>query len=260
MRDLSDEPEEPDISTLPLAEQIEALQHMLMARATGGYIDDERYRLLRATVLGHPGLKPIVPRFLRTCRDSDHFWEFIKGKFGTYAERRSFLREELNPLIDAAEATITPSDNSTSDALREFSSDAVHEIWNRALERRTNDPEGAITLARTLLETVCKHVLDDLAVDYSDTWDLPKLYRTVSQELKFAPSQHEQPIFRQILGGCTAVVEGLGSLRNRMSDAHGTGKRPVRPALRHAHLAVNLAGTMATFIVETFLSRQQDSS
>ena len=28
------------------------------------------------------------------------------------------------------------------------------------LQRRFDDPDGAITAARTLLETVCKHILD----------------------------------------------------------------------------------------------------
>jgi hypothetical protein len=48
------------------------------------------------------------------------------------------------------------------------------------------------------------------------------------------------------------VVEGLGSLRNKIGDAHGTGKAAVRPAPRHAQLAVNLAGAMTTFLIETW--------
>ena len=47
------------------------------------------------------------------------------------------------------------------------------------------------------------------------------------------------------------MVEGLGTLRNKIGDAHGKGGKPVRPARRHARLAVNLAGAMATFMVET---------
>ena len=39
---------------------------------------------------------------------------------------------------------------------------------------RQDDPEGAITAARTLLETVCKHILDETEVDYSKD-DLPTL-------------------------------------------------------------------------------------
>jgi hypothetical protein len=102
---------------------------------------------------------------------------------------------------------------------------------------------------------VCKHILDDLGVPYQDSADLPKLYRLTAEGLQIAPSQHTEPVFKQILGGCTAVVEGLGALRNRLGDAHGGGRRQVRPAARHALLAVNLAGAMTAFLVETWQSR-----
>jgi hypothetical protein len=67
-------------------------------------------------------------------------------------------------------------------------------------------------------------------------------------------------VFKQILGGCTAVVEGLGSLRNRLSDSHGKGKAPVKPATRHAELAVNLAGATATFLVATWKVRKEPAA
>jgi hypothetical protein len=56
------------------------------------------------------------------------------------------------------------------------------------------------------------------------------------------------------------VVEGLGALRNRLSDAHGKGTAGVKPAPRHAELAVNLAGTMATFLVATWEARRNQKS
>lgn len=65
-----------------------------------------------------------------------------------------------------------------------------------------------------------------------------------------------------ILGGATTLVNGIGTLRNRLSDAHGQGvsretRLPVRPSPRHASLAVNTAGAMATFLVETFQERRK---
>lgn len=48
------------------------------------------------------------------------------------------------------------------------------------------------------------------------------------------------------------MVNGLGTLRNRLGDAHGQGAKTVRPAPRHAELAVNLAGSVALFLVATF--------
>ena len=118
------------------------------------------------------------------------------------------------------------------------------------MARKQEDPEGAIDAARTLLETVCKHILDELDEAYGDD-DLPKLYNKVAKVLNLSPSQHTETAFREILGGCHTIVQSLGTLRNRIGDAHGKGRNPVRPAPRHAALAVNLAGSMATFLVET---------
>ena len=148
-----------------------------------------------------------------------------------------------------------PVDPVVSDTLLKFDADGVHAVWQKALERRHADPEGAITTARTLLETGCKRVLDEIGGSYTDRDDLPALYRAVAMQLQIAPSQHTEDTFKRILGGATSVVEGLGSLRNKIGDAHGQGKRPVRPTERHAQLAVNLAGAVATFIVETWAAR-----
>ena len=51
-----------------------------------------------------------------------------------------------------------PGDKVVSDALETFDVDGVHAVWVKALARRATDPEGAITMARTLLETVCKRI------------------------------------------------------------------------------------------------------
>ena len=131
----------------------------------------------------------------------------------------------------------------------------IQQAWRKSLDRIHEDPEGAITAARTLLESVCKHILDEINVDYDDNTDLPKLYGLTSKELNLAPSQHTEDAFKKILGGAHSVVDGLANLRNRLGDAHGQGKRPVKPLPRHAELAVNMAGSMASFLLATFEAR-----
>jgi hypothetical protein len=132
----------------------------------------------------------------------------------------------------------------------------ISEAWQKALDRRNDDPEGAITAARTLLESVCKHMLDERGIEYGDNADLPKLYGLTAEGLNLAPSQHTEDAFKKILGGAQSVVNGLANLRNRLGDAHGQGKRPVKPLPRHAELAVNMAGSMASFLLATFEARK----
>lgn len=149
----------------------------------------------------------------------------------------------------------SPSDHEISKAIQAFEPSQVSPRWQAALNCRASDPERAITLARTLLEDVCKWILHEADVDWVEADDLPALYRKTAKVLNLAPDNHTEQIFKQILSGCQSVVVGLGALRNKLSDAHSIGPKRVRPATRHAELAVNLAGTMATFLIATWTTK-----
>jgi len=247
-----------DLTREQVAEKALELLNNTIGRAVGGTYDGLQYTALRRFFVSDPRFKPLLPTFVRTCRDIEQFWQFIKFKFPTYRERRDYLRTEFEPLLQAVDpGQRSPADPEISELLAAFDPDDVHRVWSKALDRRQSDPEGAITAARTLLETVCKHVLDSLGERYDEGWDLPKLYKAVRDSLRLSPEAYNEKVFRQILGGCTSVVEGLGALRNDLSDAHGKGRGAPRPAPRHAELAVNLAGTMATFLAETLSARQK---
>jgi Abortive infection C-terminus len=238
-------------------EQARMMENILLAACEGDRSQTGMYTQLRGILMDDEMLKALLPQFVRTSRDLNHFWSYVKdlptGTSGHWEKRRRHVRDGLTPLFDFLEKRNTaPVDNVASDLLKSVDPDGVHAVWSRALERRHADPEGAITSARTLLETVCKHILDETGGSYSDNDDLPGLYRAVALKLNIAPSQHSEEAFKRILGGATSVVEGLGSLRNKIGDAHGKGKAAVRPVPRHAQLAVNLAGAMATFLIETW--------
>ncbi len=235
-------------------ERVLALRNGLMSRATGGWMEEIVYRVLRQELLNDPNTSPLCPQFLKTCITPDDFWSFIKLECGTYEGRRQYLREAFEQLIVRLERPAHPSTDLITSTLHAYDEEGVSAAWKKALDRAHSDPEGAITAARTLLESVCKHILDEggePGTRYRQDDDLPKLYRLAAERIGIAPSQHTEQVFKQILGGCTSVVEGLGALRNRVGDAHGQGKRPVRPKQRHATLAVNLAGSMALFLIET---------
>jgi len=233
----------------------DSLKMMLVARATGDTANpDGEYRRFREILINAPpSLRAKVPRFVQSCRTLFEFWGFIQPKFRGYQERREFLQHEFDPLLTMLEAgASSPGDETATEVLTRLDWNEVQAAWRKALERKTADPEGAITAARTLLESVCKHILDEAGTHYDPKADLPTLYALAARRLNLSPSQHTEKIFKQILGGCHAVVEGLGALRSRVGDAHGQGKKPVKPSPRHAELAVNLAGAVATFLAETW--------
>src|SRR5690606_23360236 len=110
---------------------------------------------------------------------------------------------------------------SASEALRAQGTDYIHSEWEKALARKRDDPEGAITSSRSLIEGTLKYILEQSDVAYDEKAELPKLYKQTAEVLNLAPSQHTEAIFKQILGGCQSVVEGMGALRNKLGDAHG---------------------------------------
>lgn len=236
-----------------IIEEVESFQNLLVAVATGRGGDEYEYSELRRSLMSNPNISDKLPRFVRTNRDTAQYWNFIQQKFPTYRERREFLWEEFRPLLEWLENLDNiPAHSEISEILEQFDAENVQRAWGKALERLDNDPEGAITSARTLLESVCKQILDQTGTQYRNDLDLPALYKETSQQLNLAPEQHTEQIFKQILGGCASIANGLAGLRNRLGDAHGQGSNWVKPARRHAGLAVNVAGAMAVFLVETW--------
>jgi len=219
----------------------------------GGKMNNAVYRLLRREFMSDPSTCELVPLFVRTTQDTSSMWAYLKDYADQWEPRRKFVRSQFVELIDKLEFGPSLSDEVISDTLITFDAEGVTAAWNKALSRRENDPSGAITTARTLLETVCKHILedDDGNPTYGPNDDLPKLYKQTSELLNLAPSQHSENAFKRILGGASSVVEGLGTLRNKVGDAHSTGRKQIKTAPRHAALAVNMAGSMALFLIET---------
>ena len=218
-------------------------------------MDQTRYDDERRIVLDDPVLGPAAPAWLKTHRDLEHFRAYAQT-LGGYKERRALVRVAFEPTFDAAEQSTPPVADTTQTALRALSSEEVDRIWRLALERTHRDPDGALTLARTLLESVMKHVLDDAELSYDDGATLPALYKTLSDHLNLAPAQHDREAFKAILGAVATIVSRLAELRNSYSDSHGRGRRAVKITSRHAALAVNLAGTVAAFVVETWQLRE----
>lgn len=132
--------------------QAKTLQNLLISRATGGQENNIEYTRLRQTVLANTALDAYVPQFIKTCRNLDQFWQFIKYKFGSYAERRDYIWSEFFSLLEVLErGGLAPSDEFVTNGIKKIDSAHVQTAWSKALDRRANDPEGAITSARTLI-------------------------------------------------------------------------------------------------------------
>lgn len=240
------------IDSLSDFELVQYFQDHLIMRATGDSFDKDAYAKTRNLLIVNKTISYFLPKWVDNNRTIDQFWTFIKARFSTYQERREFIWNEFNILLSHLETGKT----SPLNEIIVFDEIHLHALWEKALERKESDPEGAITSARTLIESVLKHILDDQAILYNESADLPVLYKEVAKSLNLAPELHNEGIFKQILGGVSSVITGLGALRNKLGDAHGKSKTNVKPSVRHSELAVNLAGSMAMFLFRTYTEKK----
>ena len=87
-------------------EYVVHLQNNLISRATGKDFDSKNYKFIREKFLIDTNTKNLLPDFIRTCRDIEQFWQFIKVKFsdkGCYDQRRSFILESFQNVLNYLE-------------------------------------------------------------------------------------------------------------------------------------------------------------
>ncbi|PCJ76944.1 MAG: abortive phage resistance protein [Rhodobacteraceae bacterium] len=249
------EPEVPD----DLFECALYLKNNLWGLTTEGG-SETGYKHARSKLMAVGSAKRLLPEYVRHSIDAASVKVALTGVAsgaGSWALRRGHVTKTFMPLLQFLETGASAADAAITDGLTEYDAPAVQAVWAKALERRTSDPEGAVTSACTLLEEVCKHIIEDSGRVWEAKWNIPKLYSEAAQELNLAPNQHQGDVFQTILGSSQSIVQSIGSLRNKGSDAHAGGRNRVRFKPRHAALTVNLAGAMALFLIETWQARSE---
>ena len=136
---------------------------------------------------------------------------------------------------------------------------ALRDHLDRIDRTITSDPAAAISAAKELVESTCKVLLDALLVAYSNSDDLPALYKKVAETLRLnaeavpdsAPgSKSAQKVLRTL----STTVQSLAELRNELGLGHG--RAVPSPALeRHARLSFNACVTVVEFLLDTWHAR-----
>lgn len=115
------------------------------------------------------------------------------------------------------------------------------------------NPGLAFDLAKTLIESVCRTVLGERHIAYSEDDDLPKLFKSASQNLPFLPpaasgASEVRESLKRTLGGLSTAIQGICELRNQCGFAsHGSGApRPPMESVQ-ALLAAEAADTIVGF-------------
>ena len=125
----------------------------------------------------------------------------------------------------------------------------------RSIEQAVvENPALAFDLARTLVESVCRTILRERNVAYSEDDDLPKLFKLASINLPFLPpaassESAARESLKRTLNGLSTAIQGICELRNQCGFAsHGSaGPRPAMEAVQ-ALMAAGAADTIVGFL------------
>ena len=125
----------------------------------------------------------------------------------------------------------------------------------KGIERAiVENPGLAFDLAKTLIESACRTVLLERSVAHAPTDELPRLFRSATQNLPFLPSSASDSAsvrksLNQTLSGLNTAVQGICELRNQCGFAsHGSDSpRPVMETVQ-ALLAAQAADTIVGFL------------
>lgn len=117
-----------------------------------------------------------------------------------------------------------------------------------------NNPGLAFDLSKTLVESACKAVLAERAIEFASDDDLPKLFKLVTLQLPFLPVAASSAAAARVslertLNGLHTAVQGICELRNQCGFAsHGSESQ--RPQLEtvQALLAAQAADAIVGFL------------
>ncbi|HBO0245213.1 abortive infection family protein [Pseudomonas aeruginosa] len=183
----------------------------------------------------------IIPRMESVSGQTYYTLVLVDG--GLTFEGESFL--------DQLSGQPTPADEELVDLLTRIQSYNIRDRWEKALSRRVTDPSGAITAARSLLETTLKWIIEERGGKPIE--NNRALFNRAIDALGIAVKG--QPVERTI-EGLSSIIWGIGEMRNRLGDAHGAVSDSALPTVSEAGLCVNLAGATALFLLEEFEASQ----
>ncbi len=143
---------------------------------------------------------------------------------------------------------------------REMNLDALARQLNRLADSAEDDPEQAIGTSKEVLETVCKTILGERGVQVGPKWDFTKLESSTRRALDLLgtgvpDSKKGSASIKKALSSIGNIANSVNELTALYGTGHGRDGRARGVSPRHARLAVGMATTLATFLIETHLER-----
>lgn len=189
-------------------------------------------------------------KWLRAISQERVIESFFADMISKLDQQKTEAEAGIRTLGNALNAPVRDAEVALEIAARQLGYKDIASDWRRAQASVYTDPREAVTRSSSLIESVCKHILDTKNVLPSQDQSIQPLFKATLKVLALVPEDQPTEDLRKVAGGIISVVHGLGAFRTHVGTAHGRAPEGLDPDHIQARFAVNLAGAVSTFLME----------
>ncbi len=128
----------------------------------------------------------------------------------------------------------------------------IHGEVQRAIVSSFKDSSEAIGIAKNLVETTCKHILEQMEEDYTGL-EFLQLNKKARKCLGVEKTEKNEKIpgVQEIMTGLNCIVSGMAELRNSYGNGHGKQPGFSELPIRYGKLAISVASSYIEFLLES---------
>lgn len=186
--------------------------------------------------------------------EDDLYWG---SSISRYDERYARIYKKCKTIIDRLEGGSSAIAKTADDLKGKFSSEYMSQQIELMVSMQLTNPTNAIGLAKELIESCCKTILDELGIEWSKNDDVYQLTNKAMSALNLLPANIQETdqgadAIKAILGNLRAIPTKLAEIRNPFGSGHGKSASFQGLEERHAKLAVGSSITFVDFIWSTY--------
>lgn len=187
------------------------------------------------------------------------YWD---GDNTKYSEQYAGIYQKCKAIMDRLDGSTAVIAKTAKNLIEKFSSEYMSQQIELMVSMQTVNPTNAIGMAKELIESCCKTILDDLNITWSKTDDVPQLTSKTMNALNLLPANVQGTdqganAIKAILGNLRAIPSKLAEIRNPFGSGHGKSASFQGLESRHAKLAVGSSITFVDFIWNTYENQKK---
>jgi Abortive infection C-terminus len=222
-------------------------------------VDNQNFRnarLIIKKVSKEAGIK--LQSFIKECRTIDEAVECLVSEAANSnvpdSTMKNYIGRHFNEFIDYIEEE--QIDVQIMHVKAKVPQELTYQIILESIEKcerriEIGDYSGAVTSAKTLVEGVCKEILENFPeVEIKKNISLISLFGKVRDNLSLDPGDPKMDnALKEVITGLNKIVGGISEVRNSYGDSHLSTNKIKE---HHALVVVNSAKTVVNFLFGTY--------